>query len=136
MKQGDVAYIYPMVPDQGRLTLRTYYPIVMDLIIPCGEGLVPDMDFNSLTFHCVKCPYNEPISCDCIRLKAAEWSAGDVFNPPKLTKARVYSVDLTTFLTPIEITEISKEDKTEAEKTAIFVNVKEQPKTLAVKKEV
>lgn len=99
MQPGDICYVYPMVADQGRLTLTTYFPVVMDLNIPCGQGQVEGMDFNTLKFRCVGCPCNNPTECDAIKYKSANWSDGDILNPPKVRNSRRYYVSLDEVMT-------------------------------------
>ena len=94
MQPGDICYVYPIDADQGRLTLTTYFPVVMDLNIPCGQGQVEGMDFNTLKFRCVGCPCNNPTECDAIKYKSANWSDGDILNPPKVRNSRRYYVSL------------------------------------------
>lgn len=90
--KGDIIYVYPMVEDQGKLTLDNFIPVVMDLKIPCGE------DFNKQVYDCSKCKENDWETCDVIKYQRAKWTAGDIDNPPKTEKARRYSIDNTKIM--------------------------------------
>lgn len=135
MQRGDVCYIYPINPSvghQGNLTLRTYVPIVIDLNIPCGQGEVAGMNWNSLTFRCPKCPKNDPLSCDVNKYRKGKWSAGDIKDPPKLIKKRIYKIDIDSFLSEDSKVLVERELKNDTEKALVYANSKknEQSKTL------
>lgn len=136
MQKYDVAYVYPMVADQGKLTLDTYLPVVMDLTIPCSVGLVSGMDWNvdvsGSMWSCSQCPYNDYLQCDVVNLTRAKWSAGDIDNPPVMLQKRIHRLDYTKFLNGTQVTSIEKEGKTEQEKTFVFNTIKnrEQTKTI------
>lgn len=136
--KGDIIYIYPIVEDQGRLTLNNTLPVVMDLNIPCGD------DFNRIIYepnnpdllNCNRCPYSDPDMCDKVKYTVGIWSAGDVENPPKLTAKRCWSIDRNQFVSPISEVLITNPDKTEAQKAQIIMQAKnnEQLKSIISEK--
>jgi len=130
--KGDIIYIYPMVEDQGKLTLNKFIPVVIDLNIPCGDA------FNKLEYNCVRCKDNDWETCDKIKYERAVWSAGDILNPPKVIKRRRYMIDRTEFISGESELLITKADKTEQEKLTIITNAKnnEQLKTVIIEKVV
>lgn len=135
-QEGDVIFIYPIVKDQGKLTLKTYIPIVMELNIPCGQGQVPDMDFtineSRSMWQCVKCPFNDVIDCDARKYTSAKWGTGDILNPPRITKARRHSVNYGLLLSDASETLVKKQNKTDLEKALVFTNAKNNQQTKAI----
>jgi len=113
MQSGDICYIYPIDAGQGRLTQKTYFPVVIDIEIPCGK------DFSIINgvaqWKCGRCEYNDPELCDVRKYMSAEWGPGDILNPPPLLKKRRYTIDIDS-VTSEPIKElILKENKTESE---------------------
>jgi len=118
MQQGDVCYIYPIDADQGKLTHRTYFPVVVDLGIPCGERFSIGKDGNP-NWDCVHCEYNDPELCEARKYVCAEWGAGTAFDPPRPIKKRRYKINLDDALTSNIKTVILKREKTEEEKKSV-----------------
>ncbi|MCP4149800.1 MAG: hypothetical protein GY757_18795 [bacterium] len=115
IQQGDVAYVYPIVADQGKLTHRCYFPIVADLKIPCDKNFT--VSNGKAQWKCSGCKWNDPELCDVRKYTQGVWDAGDVFNAPKLIKKRMHKVDLDKVLSVQQKEVILKADKTESEKT-------------------
>lgn len=121
-EQGDVIYFYPMVEDQGKDTLNHFYPLVVDITIPCGET------FAKVKHDCPRCKWNDPDSCDVIKYTRGKWSTGDVLNPPKIIEKREYKVDISKIIDST----ILKEEKTTIEKEAIITDTKKTENTTSI----
>jgi len=118
MQQGDIAYIYPMVKDQGKLTQTCYFPVVMDLNIPCGSDF--DIKNGEKQWDCQRCINNDPALCDVRKYMMAEWTAGTLFEEPKVKKVRRYNVDLDEILSSSAKLLVCKQDKTLAEEDKVI----------------
>ena len=101
--QGDIVFIYPMVLDQGKLTLDDVRPLVMDLKIPCGEDFKP-------VFKCKDCIHRDPESCDVMNYQRALWTSGDLFTPPKVDRKNLFYVDF-SYITDLYGTDFPKNIK-------------------------
>lgn len=116
--RGDIWEILPIDADPGKLIFRTYFPVDIDLNVPCGSEFRPP-------YKCSMCADNHPDTCDIIKYKTATWiTPGGIFKPPKLDKKRRYKVDLSSLI-PAKFVGIAfKENKTKQEKIAIknYVN--------------
>lgn len=110
--KGDIVEVLPREADPGKLVYRSFYPMDVDINIPCGIDFKPP-------YKCKDCVNNHPDTCDVRKLKIAEWSGGSVLDPPKVVKARVYGVDLKNIIPEKLETIAYKEDKTKQEKKAI-----------------
>lgn len=130
MQEGDICYFYPMVEDQGRLTMDTYLPVVVDLNIPCGKV------FQELKHNCTKCKFNNPESCEVINFRRGIWSPGSIDKPPKIVKKRKFFINRSAFLSPTSEALITKKDKTKEDKALIITNAtnNEQPKNIIQEK--
>ena len=94
--RGDLIYIYPMVRDQGKLTHDSFFPVVIDLKIPCGDRFTIGTDGKE--WDCTKCRYNDLDDCDVVKYSRALWSLGDIENPPKVIKKCRYNIDIDSIL--------------------------------------
>jgi len=129
-QKGDLVFIYPMVNDQGKLTQDHYFPIVMDLNIPCGK------DFNIINgqkgWNCNKCLYHDPDSCDVIKFTCATWSAGTLDEMPTILDKYRYKVDIDAVLDVSTKILVEKPVKSEADKITIINYAKEIPQIKSV----
>ena len=135
-QRGDVSSIHPIDAPVGGKMLGSFFPVVMDLIIPCGK------DFTIINgkkqWDCPKCPYNNPDECDAIRVKMPVLSTGDILNPPKVLIKQRYKVDIDSIFSAEMKEIILKTEKTELEKTDVLTAADSNPttKTILIDKSV
>jgi len=120
VNKGDVQSIHPLNGPHGKLMLRSHYPLVMDLNIPCGEK------YNNFETNCPRCKFNDPDQCDVQKYEKGSWLPGDLFNPPKLDQKRKYKIDFDKVLSLQEKLDAEKTEYLEVDKLAIYDHALEE----------
>lgn len=114
---GDVIYIYPITGnDIGKETLNYFFPVKIDLNIPCGFKIINGIK----QWDCNNCPDNDPASCDVIKYMAPKWDNGSITESPKMKNKRRYKINLRDIITENEELLIKKHGKTTAENSLIM----------------
>lgn len=133
---GDIIFIYPIDVPQARLDINDFFPVVIDLNIPCGENFKQIALQNRNAIPCSRCEYNDVDMCDVRKYTQAIWTEGTLENPPKVEKKRRYYIDRTQFIDPTAEFLAVNDEKTEEEKIQTFNIAKsnEQLKTIIADK--
>jgi len=128
VNKGDIQSIHPLNGPHGKLMLRSHYPIVMELDVPCGEK------YNKFETNCPRCEFNDPDQCDIQKFEKGIWLPGKLLEPPKLDQKRKYKIDFESVLTEQEKIDVEKEVYTEEEKADIYTraNLVANEKTTAI----
>jgi len=135
---GDIADIYPMDSPEivGTETLNYFFPVKMDLIIPCGSQF--RIEENRKQWDCINCPYNDPASCDVIKFTSPKFNAGDIGQEPVIELKRKYKVNIDNILSVKSKILVEKQGKTQEEQSLVISRADKNPqlKTILEKKSV
>lgn len=106
---GDIVDIRPTWREFGKMELKSFSVIKMDISIPCGDDFQVDGKWD-----CHKCQYNDHDHCEWIKYTSPEWTPGGMLEKPTLAKKRRYNIPVEF---PAEIKTIveKQEEKTGAE---------------------
>ena len=96
---GDMIYFYhPDVP-QAKDSFIDFFPVPMEIELPCGEENFRKICLNDPTaMPCTSCPNCDPDECDKEKYTKGLWTIGDIHNPPELIYKRRHKVDITKFI--------------------------------------